>query len=132
MEEANRMAGLQLESRETGFEITTNISTNHNISMVDVDSQSAHNTAWLKGFETSVAGMGGEFSESSPRSRSPNLLWDFSIDNDQQSPHDFGILDEFFKNDSTSISALPSVTMGEFDNTSNFVFDLNPHPSIVT
>lgn len=126
------MAGLQFEGREPRFETAANKSKILEVSVGDVDSQSVHNTEWLEGFEMAVMGMGGGFADSSlPRSKSPNSLSDFAIINDDQhSSYDYGIVDENLGYGSASTSAFPSIAMGEFNNSSDFDFALNPPLSI--
>jgi len=122
------MTGLQLESREPGFAITTIDPENFNISADDVDSQPAYNLGRLEGFEMAIVGMGGGFTDtSSPRSKSPNILSDFTLSNDsQQAHHDFGMLDEFLAYESTCLN------ISEPNSTSDFDCDMNALPSLPT
>jgi hypothetical protein len=126
-----------MPSRDLGFAITTDPPTKLNEpakGILAVNCQSPNNLGWLEDFEMMIVGMGGGFADaSSPRSKSPNLVSDFSVINDdQQTSHDYGRLDEYpyLRNDGTSNSAFLSSTMSGFNDTSDFDFDLNPLPSI--
>ena len=133
VEEATGRAEVQIGSQESGFAINTNTPKNLNVPAGGVDFQSTHNLGWLGGFEVASFGMGGGFTDTSPRSNSPNLLSDFSIINDyQHAQHNFSIFDEPLRNESTPMLPFLYLNSGESKNTFDSASEVNELASLRT
>jgi len=133
VEEATDVAGVQIGSQESGFAITTNTPENLNASAENVGIRSVNTLEWLEEFDMASFGKGGEFSNTLPRSNSPNLLSDLSTFNDnQQAQRNFDIFDEFSIYESTTMPPFLYLNSGESKNTSDRCLDLNELPSLST